>query len=90
MGIEPSVQLIMGEGEGSDVIRCLPDPEHEEQLTREDVTASVHSLGFALAAAQIERFAREPVGLAIDHPSYADGTRLPDETTLALLEDLRD
>jgi hypothetical protein len=89
VGIERSVELLIGEGDASEVIRCLPDPEHEEQLTRDDVTASVHYLGFALTPAQIDRFADEPVLLAVNHPNYAEGTRLSQETKLALLEDLR-
>lgn len=82
------MELLIGEGEGAEVIRCRPDPLREEHMTREDVTASVHYLGFALGPGQIERFAAEPVVLAVNHPSYADGARLREETKLALLEDL--
>lgn len=89
VGIERSVELLIGEGEASEVIRCLPDPAHEEQLTRDDVTASVHYLGFALTPTQIDRFGQEPVLLAVNHPKYTEGTRLSEETKLALLEDLR-
>jgi uncharacterized protein DUF3501 len=89
VGIERSVELLIGEGDGAEVIRWVPDPQHEEQLTREDVTASVHYLGFALGPSQIDRFAAEPVVLAVNHPYYAEGARLREETKLALLEDLR-
>ena len=89
VGIERSVELLIGEGTDSEVIRCLPDPEHEEQLTREDVTASVHYIGFALSPDQIDRFAKEPVLLAVNHREYAQSTPLPEETKAALLEDLR-
>jgi hypothetical protein len=58
-------------------------------LTREDVTASVHYVRFRLTPAQVERFAVEPVVLAVNHPSYAEGTHLSDETKSHLLEDLR-
>jgi hypothetical protein len=73
VGIERSVELPIGEAEGAEVIRCRPDLQHEEQLTREDMTASVHYLGFALNPSQVERFATQPVVLAVNHPDYAEG-----------------
>jgi len=90
VGIERSVELLIGEAQGAEVIRCRPDPQHEEQLTREDVTASVHYLGFALNPSQVERFATEPVVLAVNHANYAEGTPVREETKIALLADLRD
>src|SRR5581483_3781496 len=38
VGIERSVELRFGD----DVVHAAPEAAHEEQLTREDVTASVH------------------------------------------------
>lgn len=89
VGIERSVELIIGEGEGSDVVRCTPESSHEAQLTREEITASVHYVRFELNPAEIRRFAEEPVILAVNHPSYAEGARLSDEAKASLLEDLR-
>jgi hypothetical protein len=89
VGIERSLELLIGEGEGSEVVCGVPEQDHEAQLTRDDVTASVHYLGFALTQSQVERFASEPVVLAVNHPNYAEGAHLTDDAKAALLEDLR-
>ena len=89
VGIERSVELIIGEGDGSDVIASIPEEAHEAQLTREDITASVHYVRFRLSRAQIDRFAAGPVVLAVNHPAYAEGARLSDETRATLVDDLR-
>jgi len=88
IGIEQSVELRIG-GNNPDVVRCIPEEAHAAQLTREDVTASVHYVRFRLSDAQVERFAREPVTLAVVHPNYQAETALPEETRQSLLEDLR-
>ena len=89
VGIERSIEFVIGEGEGSEVVRCEVDEAHAEQLTREDVTASVHYVRFRFSASQVERFASEPVVLAVNHPAYVEGAHLSDESRCALLEDLR-
>jgi hypothetical protein len=89
VGVERSVEVIIGEGEGAEVVRCEVDDDHAAQLTREEITASVHYVRFALTAAQIERFATEPVVVAVNHPAYAEGVTLGTETRATLLEDLR-
>jgi hypothetical protein len=89
VGIERSVELVIGDGPGSEVVTSIPEEGHEEQLTRPDVTASVHYVRFELTPAQVERFATEPVVLAVNHPHYVEGTALAGETKAALLTDLR-
>lgn len=89
VGIERSVEFVIGEGEGSDVVRCEVDEAHAEQLTREDVTASVHYVRFRFSPEQVARFESEPVVLAVNHPAYIEGAHLSDESRCALLEDLR-
>jgi hypothetical protein len=89
VGIEQSVEFLIGEGEGSTVARCSVEESHAAQLTREEVTASVHYVNFELTATQIERFAVEPVVLAVNHPNYAEGAHLSEETKATLLADLR-
>ena len=89
VGIERSVELRLGPSGSAGVIKAKPDESHEQQLTREDVTASVHYVRFSLAPAQIDRFASEPVALAINHPHYRHETLLSEETKASLLEDLR-
>ena len=85
VGIERSIELIIG----SEVVRCVVEEGHAAQLTREEITASVHYVRFELTPAQVESFAVEPVVLAVNHPNYAEGAHLSDETKRALLEDLR-
>ena len=89
VGVERSIEFVIGEGDGSEVVRCEVDALHAEQLTREDVTASVHYVRFRFTPEQIARFESEPVVLAVNHPAYVEGAHLSDESRCALLEDLR-
>jgi hypothetical protein len=86
VGIERAVELHLGQG---GVVRAEVDDAHAAQLTREETTASVHYVRFALSPGQIARFALEPVALAIVLPSYEHSTVLDDATKAALLGDLR-
>ena len=90
VGIERAVELHLGEGADADTVVCEPEEAHEEQLTRTDITASVHYIRFRLTPEQIERFANEPVELAVVHPNYHEVTVLTDETRQELLTDLRE
>ena len=92
VGVERAVRLVIGspgEGDGALVVPCIPEESHEDQLTRPDVTASVHYIRFELDADAVERFAAEPVALAIDHDHYLESTPLSDATKASLLADLR-
>ncbi len=88
-GVERSVELLIGSGDGAVVVRCEVEEDHAAQLTRSEVTASVHYMRFRLTPEQVERFAAEPVVLAVNHPSYAEGTHLSEEARVSLLADLR-
>ena len=85
VGIERAVELRLGDC----VVRAQPEAAHHEQLTREDVTASVHYIRFQLSPEHVERFASGPVQLAIDHPAYKEELELSDATRMELLADLR-
>lgn len=86
VGIERSVELLLGDA--AEPVRNEVEEEHAAQLTREDVTAAVHYVRFQLTPEQIDRFGRGPVVLAVNHPAYAEGARLSDETRASLVEDL--
>jgi hypothetical protein len=88
VGIERSVQLVIGGGDDDLVVPCIPEASHEEQLTRPDVTASVHYIRFELTLDEVRRFASEPVSLAVDHPHYVERTPLSGSTRASLLRDL--
>lgn len=89
VGVERSLELVIGSGPGSEVVRCEVEEHHAEQLTREDITASVHYVRFRLTPEQAERFESEPVVLAVNHPNYAEGAHLGEASKRALLDDLR-
>src|SRR3546814_8151533 len=57
-------------------------------LTRDEITASVHYIHFRLDADQIEAFAAGPVELALTHPAYEHATILGPDTVAELLTDL--
>lgn len=86
VGIERSVGLRLADGE---IVRATVDEDHDKQLTREEVTASVHYLRWELTADQIERFAAGPVALVADHANYTAEVPLGPETTAELERDLR-
>ena len=86
VGIERSLALRIGDGI---VVPCTPEAQHEAQLTREEITASVHYVYFNLTPEQVDEFERGPVTLAVDHPNYQEATPLSAETVAELLQDLR-
>jgi hypothetical protein len=90
VGIERAVELRIGSGADADTVTDEVDEGHEQQLTREEITASVHYIRFALTAEQVERFASEPVEVAVFHPNYHHATPLSEETKQELLTDLRE
>ena len=90
VGIERSVALRIGSGDDGQLVRAQPEAGHASQLTREEVTASVHYVHFALTPEQVALVEAGPVALVIDHENYEHETPLGDETVGELLADLRD
>jgi hypothetical protein len=86
VGIERSLELRLHDGT---VVTCRPESSHEAQLTREEVTASVHYAYFDLTPEQVEAFDAGPVVLAVHHANYDEATELADDTRAELLTDLR-
>jgi hypothetical protein len=89
VGVESRVAFRLGEGADATEVRCIVDPDHEKQLTRDEVTASVHYVHFAFSAEGVDRFERGPVTLLVDHPEYRHEVLLPDATRRELTNDLR-
>ena len=85
VGIEQSVVFRLPNG---DEVRCLVDPQHASQLTREHVTAAVHYVSFAFTPQQVAAFGEGTV-LAIDHPNYLEAIELAPSTITELLADLQ-
>jgi hypothetical protein len=93
VGVERALELRIGGGgaeggQASLVVRATPDPAHEAQLTRPDVTSSVHYVRFRLSDDEIERFGTHPVELAVVHPAYEHAAILSEATKAELLTDL--
>jgi len=85
VGIEQSVELRFA----GETVRCEVEEAHAGQLTRDDVTASVHYIGFRMTDDQVERLSTGPVTLAVEHPAYRESVVLSDETRQELVADLR-
>jgi hypothetical protein len=89
VGVERSVELVIGSGDEALVVPSIPEESHDDQLTRPDVTASVHYIRFELRPDAVERFASDAVALAVNHDHYLESTALSDATKSSLLSDLR-
>jgi hypothetical protein len=90
VGIERHVALRLGEGDDARLVRAEPEAAHASQLTRDEITASVHYVHFRLAAEEIDALGAGPVALVIDHENYEHDTPLGAETVAELLADLRE
>lgn len=92
VGIERSIEIRLGLLEGDDneaaVVRCKPEASHEQQLTRDEITASVHYVTFELTDRQVDAFINGPVTLAVAHPAYEEATVLSPSTKASLSADL--
>jgi hypothetical protein len=86
VGVERSVRLELADGAS---IPAVVDQQHAEQLTRDDVTASVHYVRFQLDPGQIDQVAAGPTRLVVDHPSYCQWLELSAPTVAELLADLK-
>jgi hypothetical protein len=86
VGIERAVALRLADGE---VVRAVVDEDHDKQLTREEVTASVHYVRWELTPDQVERAAVAPLTLLVDHPDYRHAVELDAAAHAELVGDLR-
>jgi hypothetical protein len=86
VGIERSLVLRLSDGTE---VRANVEEAHADQLTRDDITSTVHYLRFELDAQQIETFAAGTVSLAVDHAAYREATTLTEPTRQELIADLR-
>ncbi len=89
LGIESSVVIRVGGTDGAS-IRCFPEAGHAAQLTRDDITSSVHYIQWTLKPDEIALFGTGPVEISVDHPEYAHSVTLSEEQVAELLSDLSD
>jgi len=85
VGIERAMVLALSDGSE---VRCTPEAGHATQLTREEITASVHYIGWSLTPEQVSAFVAGSVDLVVDHPEYPERVTLSDETHAELVADL--
>lgn len=86
-GIERAIVVTIGEGDGALVLRDDVDEAHASQLTREEVTASVHYVRVTVPEQAWDRFAAERVVLRADHPNYRHEADLSAEVKASVLAD---
>jgi hypothetical protein len=86
VGIERSVALQLSDGT---LVPAIVDEAHDAQLTREEITASVHYVRWELSPNQVVAFAAGPVHLVVDHPNLQISSPLRNDTTAELLNDLQ-
>jgi hypothetical protein len=89
VGIERAFALRVGTGEDAVLLTAAPEEAHAEQLTRDEVTASVHYVYWELTPEEVERVAAGPVALVVTHPAYPHEAELDAATLQELLTDLR-
>jgi hypothetical protein len=87
VGIERSAAFELA-GSPGPVVASVPEPTHDESLTRESVTPAVHYVRFVFTEDEVARFAGGPVVLALHHPEYEARTELSEESRRELLGDL--
>ena len=68
--------------------RISVDPDHEKQLTRDEITAAVHYIHFSFSANQIDLLRSRPSALVVDHPEYVFETQLNSDNIAELSADL--
>ena len=88
-GIETFVRQLCDELPPGQVVAAVVDEGHAKQLTREEVTASVHYVRWELTHDQVAAFVAGPVTLMSTHAEYAAESPLSDVTHAELVTDLQ-
>jgi len=89
VGIERCLVLQLGDGPAAPVVRAVTEEAHAEQLTRDEMTASVHYVRWELTPDEVALLAAGPVSMVVDHPAYTHRAVLDAATVAELLADLR-
>ncbi|MSO87537.1 MAG: DUF3501 family protein [Acidimicrobiia bacterium] len=89
VGIEGCLLLQLGAGDNAPRRRAIADEGHAEQLTRDEITASVHYVRWELTPAEVDLVASGPVSLVVDHSAYQHSHILDVATVGELLIDLQ-
>ena len=87
VGVERHIAVRVGDGDGATEVRCVVDPAHASQLTRDEVTASVHYVKVALPPPVASRILAEATVLVCDHPHYRHEAELSPVTKASVVAD---
>ena len=85
VGIETAASFRLPNG---DLVPCIVDPAHAAQLTRDEITAAVHYVGWSFSPDQVSSFG-PGTSLVIDHEAYPFEIELSAENLAELSGDLR-
>ncbi len=88
-GVERSYELHLGEGDYLTIVPGQLDAGHDASLTREETTACVHYLWWAMSTEAVELLSNGPAKLVCTHPEYGEELVLSAETRQSLVNDLR-
>jgi hypothetical protein len=83
VGIEQRVRIELGDL----VVGCEVDPEHAEQLSRQDVTASVHYVRFRFPPEVWDRLDEGEAMVVVEHPAYQASAPLSAQLRRSLMAD---
>ena len=87
VGIESSLYLELGLGDATKRLASRPEKEHGSQLTRDDITASVHYIEWSLNEFEQDWLKSGPAFLGVDHPNYKAREELSKATLESLVSD---
>ncbi|MHB8190491.1 MAG: DUF3501 family protein [Ferrimicrobium sp.] len=83
VGVESALSVLVGEHRCAGIV----DPAHLEQLSRTDVTASVHYVRFSVPLELRRDFVLGPVTVEVDHENYRASTLMPQAMRESLASD---
>jgi hypothetical protein len=85
VGIERTVEIRFPDGSTS---QGVTEEQHASQLTRDDITSTVHYVRFELSAEQVVALSGpDPVIVAVTHPDYREEVELAPSTVAELATD---
>jgi len=85
VGIEQAALFRLADGT---TVRCVVDPAHAAQLTRDEITAAVHYVGWTFTPEQVAGFG-PGTALVMDHEAYPYEVELTPDNVAELGADLR-
>lgn len=86
VGVERSPRIELADGS---FVGAVAEGGHEAQLTRTEMTSTVHYLRFEFTPAQVDAFQAGPVVLAVRHRSYDESAVLSADSVRELVQDLK-